>query len=107
MNSHALDDSRYHTLADATFARIEQRLDDADLDFEVSGGVLTIEMDDGSKIILNRQPPVHEIWLAAKSGGFHFAWDGERWFSKRESASLDELLHSCIRLQGGPELSAP
>jgi len=104
MSQTPIDESSYNDLADQTLARIEDLLDDAGLDFETAGGVLTIEMDDSSKLILNRQPPVQEIWLAAKSGGFHFAWDGSRWFSRRESASLGELLQRCIREQGGPDI---
>ena len=106
MSSSALDESAFHQLADQTFARIENLLDDAGIDFETSGGVLTVEMDDGSKLILNRQPPVREIWLAAKSGGYHFAWDGNRWFSRREDTTLDAMLRRCIVEQGGPTLDA-
>jgi CyaY protein len=104
MSSNTPDESAYHALADQTFARLEDRLDNAGLDFETAGGILTIEMDDGSKIILNRQPPVREIWLAAKSGGYHFAWDGSQWFSRREGATLDDMLRRCIVEQGGPAL---
>ena len=104
MSSNTLDESAYHALADQTFARLEDHLDDAGLDFETAGGILTIEMDDGSKLILNRQPPVREIWLAAKSGGYHFAWDGSQWFSRREGATLDDMLRRCIVEQGGPAL---
>jgi len=107
MSHTRLDESTYHDLADRTFKGIEDLLDDAGLDFETAGGVLTIEMDDGSKLILNRQPPVREIWLAARSGGYHCAWDGSRWFSSRENASLDELLRRCIVEQGGPALDPP
>ena len=99
-----MTEREYHDLADATLRDLEARLDAAGLDFETGGGILTIEMDDGSRIILNRQPPVQELWLAAKSGGYHFAWDGSRWYSRRDSASLDDLLRRCIREQGGPDL---
>ncbi|MBU3694971.1 MAG: iron donor protein CyaY [Rhodocyclaceae bacterium] len=98
------DESTFHSLADRTFARLEDLLDAADLDFETAGGVLTIELDDGSKLILNRQPPVREIWLAARSGGYHFARDGERWFSRRENATLADVLRRCVIEQGGPAL---
>ena len=104
--SKPLDESEFHALADTTFARLEDLLDDADIDFEAAGGILTLEMDDGSKIILNRQPPVREIWLAAKSGGYHFRRDGERWFSSRDQVSLGEMLRRCVTEQGGPALEA-
>lgn len=101
-----LDESTFHSLADATFARLEDLLDDAGIDFETAGGILTLELDDGSKLILNRQPPVREIWLAAKSGGYHFSRDGDRWFSRRDQVTLGEMLQRCVREQGGPDLAA-
>ena len=99
-----LDESTFHALADQTFARLEDRLDAAGLDFETAGGILTIEMDDGSKLILNRQPPVREIWLAARSGGYHFSRSGDGWLSRREQATLGEMLGRCLVEQGGPAL---
>jgi len=99
-----LTETQYNDLADAAFADIESLLDAAGLDLDIAGNVLTVELDDGSKIILNRQPPVHEIWLATKSGGYHFTWDGSRWYSQRDNASLDSLLRRCIAEQGGPTL---
>lgn len=101
-----MDESTFRSLADQTFARLEDLLDAAGLDFEITGGILTIEMDNGSKLILNRQPPVREVWLAARSGGYHFAWDGQRWYSRRDDASLGTLLQRCIVDQGGPALDA-
>jgi CyaY protein len=103
--SQPLDEATFQTLTDATFARIEDLLDDAGIDFETSGGILTLEMADGSRLILNRQPPVREIWLAARSGGYHFSRDGDRWFSQRDQVTLGEMLARCILEQGGPALT--
>jgi len=103
--SQPLDESTFHRLADATFARLTDLLDEAGIDFETSGGILTLEMEDGSKLILNRQPPVREIWLAAKSGGYHFSRDGDRWFSRRDQVTLGEMLRRCVLEQGGPALT--
>jgi len=99
-----LDESTFHVLADRTFARLEEQLDAAGLDLETAGGILTIEMDDGSKLILNRQPPVREIWLAARSGGYHFSRSGNDWFSRRDNATLGAMLRRCVLEQGGPAL---
>lgn len=98
------DESTFHALADQTFARLEDQLESAGLDYETAGGILTIEMDDGSKLILNRQPPVREIWLAARSGGYHFSHTDDRWFSRRDQTTLGEMLRRCVLEQGGPAL---
>ena len=69
-----MDESAFIGAADATLDKIGLALDaaletgGADLDWEVRDGVLTIECDDGSRIIVNRHVPNREIWVAAKSG---------------------------------------
>ena len=70
-----MDEAGFNALADAELERLEGLLDacGADFDYEVKpGGVLELEFDNGSKIIVNRHTAAREIWLAAKSGGFHF-----------------------------------
>ena len=77
-----MDDKEFNTIADATLARIDAALEacDADIDSQLAaGGVLEIEFDDGSKIIVNRHGVAKEIWVAARAGGFHFRWDGTAW----------------------------
>ncbi len=71
-----MNDSEFHRLADQLWLTIEERLDDwdgdSDIDCEINGGVLTITFENGSKIIINRQEPLHQVWLATKQGGYHF-----------------------------------
>jgi CyaY protein len=73
-----MDESAFIAAADATLDKIGLALDaaleltDSDLDWSLRDGVLTIECDDASRIIVNRHVPNREIWIAAKSGGFHF-----------------------------------
>ena len=67
--------------------------------------MLTIECPDGSRIIVNRQTPNREIWVAARSGGFHFAWREGAW---RDTRSGDELFASLARIiasQGGAQVA--
>ena len=83
-----MDESAFIAAADATLDKIGLALDaaletsDADLDWNLKDGVLTIECEDGSRIIVNRHVPNREIWVAAKSGGFHFRPD-ERAVARR------------------------
>jgi CyaY protein len=99
-----MDDKEFARLADETLSRIENALEasDADLDFELqAGGILEIEFADGSKIIVNRHSVAKEIWVAARSGGFHFRHDGSVWRDTRDGAELFEKLSALAGEQAG------
>lgn len=99
-----MDDSEFNARADRTLARIEAALEacDADLDFELAaGGILEIEFEDGSKIIVNRHGVAREIWVAARAGGFHFRADGDLWRDTRDGAELMEKLSRLVSQQAG------
>jgi CyaY protein len=94
--------------AEATLAAIEaafDRLNDVDLlDVECSrsGNVLQIEfIDNGSKIIVNSQTPMRELWVAAKSGGFHYKHNGAQWVNTRDESELFAALSEIASAQGG------
>jgi CyaY protein len=96
-----LTDSEFITAADATLAAIGEALDaalvdsDIDLDWSLNDGILQIECEDGSKLILNRHVPTRELWVAARSGGFHFKATAGKW---RDGRSGDELAVALARL---------
>ena len=85
---------------DRVLLAIEDAIDRCDCDVQTgrSGQVLELEFDDDSKIIVNGNTPVREIWVAAKAGGFHFRWRDGRWLDSR---SGDELFDSLSRLVSG------
>ena len=89
-----MTDSDYLTRAEAVLARIEHAADEIDADIEVerNGNVLTLEFENGSKIIVNLQPPMEEIWIAAKMGGFHFKFVDGRWVDTRHGREFFESL---------------
>lgn len=74
-----MTESEFHELADATIESLQDVIDEsgADIDFVESGGVLTLEFDNGSKIIFSKQPAMSQLWMAALAGGFHFDYDAE------------------------------
>ena len=97
-----MNDSEFNALAEAALKQIETALDvcDADIDFAmVSAGVLEMEFSDGSKIIVNRHGATKEIWVAARSGGFHFRWDGASWRDTRDNSELLAALSALISAQ--------
>lgn len=80
-----MTDLEYLDQAEALLARIEACCDrineatEADVDNQRVGGMITLTFADRSQIIVNLQKPLHEVWMAAKAGGFHYKFDGERW----------------------------
>lgn len=101
-----MTESEFNELADAVFQRIELAIDDgdADIDYDSNGTVLEMEFADGSKLIVNRHVPNREIWLAAKSGGFHYALQNERWYSQRDGSELFAKLSELVQLGTGAQL---
>ncbi len=89
-----MNDTEFHQLVDVTLENIEEAIDDsgADIDYETSGNVMTLEFEDRSQIIINRQEPMHEVWLASRSGGFHFKHNGEAWICSKTGAELISLV---------------
>jgi CyaY protein len=101
-----MTESEFNELADAVFQRIELALDDADagIDYDSNGNVLEMEFADGSKLIINRHVPNREIWLAAKSGGFHYALQDGSWLSQRDGSELFGKLDELVQLGSGRRL---
>jgi CyaY protein len=93
-----MTESEFHSAVDAVLARIESGVEaHEDLDVDLESGILTITCPDASRVIVNRQTPNREIWVAARSGGFHFAFRDGEW---RDTRSGDELFACLSRLIG-------
>ena len=56
---------------------------DADIDNQRVGGMVTLVFSNRSQIVVNLQKPLHEIWLAAKSGGYHYKFDSDLWMDTK------------------------
>ena len=95
-------ESEFNRLADTVLARIEAAVDDRGGDAECnrSGNVLEIEFGNGQKIIINRHDVNREIWVAARSGGFHYAWQDGVWHSRRDGSELFGKLMELFAEQG-------
>lgn len=99
-----MNESDFEALAGAALERVERALEASgvDADFELKeGGVLEIEFADGAKIIVNRHGAAREIWVAARSGGFHFRWDGSAWRDTRDRTELFAALSKLVSAQSG------
>jgi len=80
-----MTDPEFMDLAERVLKAVEaacDRINDstqADIDNQRTGGMITLMFGNRSQIVINLQKPLHEIWLAAKCGGFHYRFDGKQW----------------------------
>jgi CyaY protein len=107
-----MTESEFETLAGATLAALENAFEASapDADVQTKGaGVLEIEFEDGSKMVINRHGAAREIWVAAKAGGFHFRHDGTAWRDTRDGTELFAAVSRLASQQAGAPvvLSAP
>ena len=102
-----LTDSEFILAADRTLAAIGSALDSAlataavDVDWNLNDGILDIECEDGSKLIVNRHLPNREIWVAARAGGFHFKPVAGGWRDTRSGDELGAAIAALLRTQAG------
>jgi CyaY protein len=105
-----LSDARYHELTRAVLSAVEQTLDRwlqddvVDIDSQRTGGLLELSFPNGSKIVLNTQPPLHELWMAARSGGYHYKHSEGRWLDTRQGTEFFADLSARASEQAGRTL---
>ena len=93
-----MTDLEFLDTAERLLSRIEGSCDrindetDADIDNQRVGGMITLTFSNRSQIIINLQKPLHEVWLAAKSGGYHFRFDGAKWMDTKGQGEFFERL---------------
>ena len=102
-----LSDSEYHAKTRAVLAAVEGQLDRwleddvVDIDAHRTGGLLELVFPDRSRIVINTQPPLHELWLASREGGFHYRHAAGRWVDTRDGSEFFEVLSRETSRQAG------
>jgi CyaY protein len=116
LSIEAIDDKQFHEQGSHLLHSIELSLEaaddelDLDLDLERQGGnVINIRFRDKSVIVVNTQPPLHEIWVAAKSGGYHYRWAGSMnqplWLDTKTGRELLSDLSQFASAQAGKDIT--
>lgn len=103
-----MDEAVFNALAEAELARIEAALEGLGLDIDIepkSGGVLEITCENDSRVIINRHGAAREIWVAARSGGYHFAPGEQGWIAGRDGAELYATLSRVLSEQCGASVT--
>lgn len=93
-----LSATEFNECVDALFEQVMETIDASEAadDVELNQGVLEITCQDRSKIIVNRHAPTQEVWVAAKSGGYHFRWANGVWLDTRSGETLSDALTRVI-----------
>ena len=101
-----MTETEFEKMTTDTLLRLEQAIEEsgADIDFEAAGGILTLEFANGSKIIINKQGAAKQIWVAAKSGGYHYGFVNGQWINDQGGGELMSELSRFIREQSGEDL---
>ena len=106
-----MDETEFAAVAERTLERVERALEESGVDVDTQlkeGGVLELEFADGSRMVINRQARPREIWVAARSGGFHFRWEAGAWRDTRDGSELFSALSRLVSAQSGqPVLLRP
>ena len=105
-----MKDSEYNQHVNDTLLAIEEAIDASgqDIDYETAAGILTLTIEaNGSKIIINRQPPVQQLWLATRRTGLHFNWSDEAgdWVLDSNGTPFTQLLNEALVDQGAEALA--
>ena len=105
-----MTDLEYQNQAECALNAIEMACDrindetDADIDNQRTGGMITLTFSNRSQIIINLQKPLQEIWMAAKSGGFHYKFISKRWTNTKDASDFFDSLSRCASEQSGQSL---
>ncbi|GAB3184504.1 iron donor protein CyaY [Hydrogenophaga aquatica] len=105
-----MTDLEYMDRAEAVLKAVEMACDrinddtDADIDNQRVGGMITLVFRNGSQIVINMQKPLHEIWVAARAGGFHYKFDGQHWMDTKGAGELFAHLSREASAQAGQPL---
>lgn len=110
LSTTPMTDTEYAARTTAVLTSVEASVDAwlerdvIDIDAHRTGGLLEMSFPNGSVIVLNTQPPLHEIWLAARSGGFHYKFSNGAWRDTRDGRELFDALSACASEQAGKTL---
>ena len=105
-----MTDSEFLDRAERLLKAVESACDrindtsDADIDNQRSGGMVTLTFQDRSQIVINLQKPLHEVWMAARSGGYHFKWQQDQWQDTKGQGDFYAQLSRNASLHAGQAL---
>ncbi|RUO79880.1 iron donor protein CyaY [Idiomarina tyrosinivorans] len=102
-----MNDNEYHELADQVLLDIEEAIEDCgvDIDFESGGDILELTFPNNTKMVINKQPPLQQVWVATKFNGHHFEYRSGQWIDNRTGSELWALLSDAASKQAETEIT--
>lgn len=108
-----MTEAAFLSLYQATLRQIEETVEaaindqDAAIDYESGNDMLTLSFSNRSVVIISRQSAISQLWLAARSGGFHFDYsqDQHTWVCTTTGQTLAVMLQDICKTQGGVAIS--
>ncbi|MEL0660750.1 iron donor protein CyaY [Psychromonas arctica] len=102
-----MTDSEFLELADLLYQKIEDNIEDseADIDSDQNGALLTLEFENRTKLIINRQQPLHQVWLATLENGHHYDYKDGLWIDDRSGDEFLSFLSAAITKQSGEKIT--
>jgi len=94
-------------MVDDILIQLEEALDvcEVDIDYESAEGILTLTFLNGTKIILNKQAPLHQLWVATKFNGHHFNFQEEKWIDERTGVEFWSFIDEAASKQAEQSVS--
>lgn len=101
-----MNDSEYNLIADELLLAVEEAVEDCgeDIDYESVSGLLTLTFKNKTKIIINKQAPLHQVWVATKFNGHHFEMIDNTWQDNRGGGEFWQFISSAVSKQAEVEL---
>lgn len=105
-----MTDTEYMDRAESVLRAVEASCDrlneetETDIDNQRVGGMITLVFANKSQLVINLQRPLHEIWLAARAGGFHYKFDGSCWMDTKGHGEFFANLSQHVSEQAGRAL---
>lgn len=105
----SMNETEFVRLSEAIFDHIDDHVSDHYDAFDATktGNVLTLEHEDGAQIIINRHSANQELWIAAKSGGYHFRYEQQQWLASRDGSEFFAVLSQVIGDLLGEKVTVP
>ena len=96
-----MNDSQFNALSDELILAVEEAIEECgtDIDFEGASGILTLTFLNKTKIIINKQAPLHQVWVATKFNGHHFAFENDQWIDNRGGGEFWQFLSEAVSKQ--------
>ena len=96
----SMDEREFELKADQVLGKLMVEIEDQlpDVEADLQGGILTIEIEGVGQYLINKHGPNREIWLSSpKSGAWHFKHEaGAGWISTRVVDGKRPVLHSLL-----------